>query len=248
MNLKGLNALVTGASRGIGRQIAIQLARSGANVIVNYNKSKKIAEQLCFDLQQKYNIKALAIQADIGNKNDVDRLVSTACSNFNKIDILVNNAGICCDMELCDRTVGCFEKTFQTNLFGVYQLTKILGAKMKENQFGKIVNVSSNNSINGFYPTTIDYDASKSALNSLTKNFAIELAPYVNVNAVAPGWIDTDMNKDVLTPDVAELEAKRILKNRIGTPEDVANLVLFLISKESDYITGQIIAVDGGMF
>lgn len=248
MNLKGLNALITGASRGIGREIAIQLAQNGANVIVNYNKSKHLAEELCRELQEKYGVKALAIQANIGDEKSVDRLVSTIYSAFDKIDILVNNAGICCDMELCDRTVGCFKKTFETNLFGVYQLTKIIGSKMKENKSGKIVNISSNNSINAFYPTTIDYDASKSALNLLTKNFAIEFAPYVNVNAVAPGWIDTDMNKEVLTPDIAELEAKRILKNRIGTPKDVANLVLFLISNESDYITGQIIAVDGGMF
>ncbi len=248
MNLKGLNALVTGASRGIGREIAIQLAQNGANVIINYNKSKHLAENLCQELQEKYGVKTLAIQANIGDEKSVDRLVSTVYSVFDKIDILVNNAGICCDMELCDRTVGCFKKTFETNLFGAYQLTKIIGSKMKENKFGKIVNISSNNSINGFYPTTIDYDASKSALNLLTKNFAIELAPYVNVNAVAPGWIDTDMNKEVLTPDITELEAKRILKNRIGTPKDVANLVLFLISNESDYITGQIIAVDGGMF
>lgn len=248
MNLKGLNALVTGSSRGIGREIAIQLAQNGANVIVNYNKSKQLAEELCRELQEKYAVKALAIQANIGDEKSVDRLVSTVYSAFDKIDILVNNAGFCCDMELFDRTVGCFKNTFDTNLFGVYQLSKVIGSKMKESKFGKIVNISSNNSINGFYPTTIDYDASKSALNSLTKNFAIEFAPYVNVNAVAPGWIDTDMNKEVLTPDIAELEVKRILKNRIGTPNDVANLVLFLISNESDYITGQIIAVDGGMF
>ena len=248
MEFRGLNALITGASRGIGRAIAIELAQNGANIIINYNKSQKKAEELCNELKNKYNVQAYAIQADIGKEEDRERLVATAYSFFNKIDILVNNAGVCYDMEVADRTVNRFIETFNTNLFSVFHLTKVIGEKMKKNQFGKIVNISSNNSINGFYPTTIDYDASKSALNSLTKNFAIELAPFVNVNAVAPGWIDTDMNKDVLTPDIKELESKRILKNRIGTPKDVADLVLFLLSSKADYITGQIIAVDGGMF
>ena len=119
---------------------------------------------------------------------------------------------------------------------------------MVSNKFGKIVNISSNNSINGFFPTTIDYDASKSALNILTKNLAIQFAPYVNVNAIAPGWIDTDMNKDLLTNDIKELESQRILKHRIGEPCDVANLVSFLVSEKSSYINGQIIVIDGGMF
>ncbi len=248
MIFSGLNALVTGASRGIGREIALQLAKNGANVVINYNHSRKEAEDLCVEIAKIYKVKAIAIQGDMGKEQDVELLVETAYSFFDKIDILVNNAGICTDMEVADRTVGQFKKTFDINLFGVYQLTKLVGEKMKKNRFGKIVNVSSNNSINAFYPTTIDYDASKSAINSLTKNFAIELAPFVNVNAVAPGWIDTDMNKGLLTPDIAELESQRILKNRIGTPKDVANLVTFLLSNEADYITGQIIAVDGGMF
>ena len=119
---------------------------------------------------------------------------------------------------------------------------------MYENKYGKIVNISSNNSINGFYPTTIDYDASKSALNSITKNLAIEFSPYLNVNAVAPGWIDTDMNKNVLTEDIKDLEAQRILKKRIGKAKDVANTVSFLVSDKAEYIDGQIIVVDGGMF
>ncbi len=248
MDFVGLNALVTGASRGIGREIAIELAKNGANVVINYNRSKDVAEHLCQDLERQYHVKAFAVQCDMAREEDVERMVATCYSNFDKIDILVNNAGVCYDMEIAERSVEQFKKTFDVNLFGVYQLTKLIGEKMKENRFGKIVNVSSNNSINGFYPTTIDYDASKSALNSLTKNFAIELAPFVNVNAVAPGWIDTDMNREVLTPDIAELEAKRILKNRIGTTKDVANLVIFLLSNKAEYITGQIITIDGGMF
>ena len=241
-------ALVTGASRGIGKQIATQLASEGINVAINYNSSKELAENLARELEKKYDVKCIAVQADVSICDQVDMMIEQVTSEFGKIDYLVNNAGICVDMSVRDRTVGQFAKTFAVNTYSVYHLCKTVGSAMKQNGFGKIVNISSNNSINCFYPTTIDYDASKSAVNSLTRNFAIELAPEVNVNAVAPGWVDTDMNKGVLTDDIKPLEAARVLKKRIGTPQDVANLVSFLLSDKSDYITGQIIAIDGGMF
>ena len=241
-------ALVTGASRGIGKQIATQLASEGVNVAINYNSSKELAENLARELEKKYGIKTLAIQADVSKFEQVDEMIGQIENEFGKIDYLVNNAGICVDMAVRDRTVGQFIKTFEINTYSVYHLCKTVGSAMKRNGFGKIVNVSSNNSLNCFYPTTIDYDASKCAVNSLTRNFAIELAPEVNVNAVAPGWVDTDMNKDVLTDDIKPLEAGRVLKKRIGTTQDVANLVSFLLSDKADYITGQIIAIDGGMF
>jgi 3-oxoacyl-[acyl-carrier protein] reductase len=242
------SALITGASRGIGKQIAIQLASEGINIAINYNSSTELAENLAKELRTKYGVKCLVVQADVSNFEQVDKMIEQILNEFGRIDYLVNNAGICVDMDVQDRTVGQFAKTFQINTFSVYNLCKTIGSVMKKNGFGKIVNVSSNNSLNCFYPTTIDYDASKCAVNSLTRNFAIEFAPEVNVNAVAPGWVDTDMNKDVLTEDIKPLEAGRILKRRIGMPQDVANLVSFLLSDKSDYITGQIIAVDGGMF
>ncbi len=242
------NALITGASRGIGREIAITLAKEGCNVIINYNKSEEKAKELVKLIKEKYKVSAYEFKCDISNEKDVDQLVEFAYSKLDKIDILINNAGICIDKEFSDRTVGDFLKTFSLNTFGAFYLSKRIGQKMYENKYGKIVNISSNNSINGFYPTTIDYDASKSALNSITKNLAIEFSPYVNVNAVAPGWIDTDMNKNVLTEDIKDLEAQRILKKRIGNTKDVANTVSFLVSDKADYIDGQIIVVDGGMF
>ena len=242
------NALITGASRGIGREIAITLAKEGCNVIINYNKSEEKAKELVKLIKEKYKVSAYEFKCDISNEKEVDQLVEFAYSKLDKIDILINNAGICIDKEFSDRTVGDFLKTFSLNTFGAFYLSKRIGQKMYENKYGKIVNISSNNSINGFYPTTIDYDASKSALNSITKNLAIEFSPYVNVNAVAPGWIDTDMNKNVLTEDIKDLEAQRILKKRIGNTKDVANTVSFLVSDKADYIDGQIIVVDGGMF
>lgn len=240
-------ALITGASRGIGRAIAVELASRGCNIVLNYIKSTELAEELAKELQKQYNIKAVAFKADISCQNEVEKLVDFTIKNFNKIDILVNNAGVCYDLELTDRTVGHFEKTFKTNVFGAFYLSKLIGDHMVGNKYGKIVNISSNNSTNCFYPTSIDYDASKAALNNLTKNFAIALSPYVNVNAVAPGWVETEMNKD-LTPDIMELEKERILKKRIGKPEDVAKLVAFLVSDDADYINGEIIIIDGGMF
>ena len=242
------NALITGASRGIGREIAITLAKEGCNVIINYNKSEEKAKELVKLIKEKYKVSAYEFKCDISNEKDADQLVEFAYSKLGKIDILINNAGICIDKEFSDRTVGDFLKTFSLNTFGVFYLSKKIGERMYNDKYGKIVNVSSNNSINGFYPTTIDYDASKAALNSLTKNLAIEFSPYVNVNAVAPGWIDTDMNKNVLTEDIKDLEAQRILKKRIGNAKDVANTVSFLVSDKAEYIDGQIIVVDGGMF
>ena len=242
------NALITGASRGIGREIAITLAKEGCNVIINYNKSEEKAKELVKLIKEKYKVSAYEFKCDISNEKDADQLVEFAYSKLDKLDILINNAGICIDKEFSDRTVGDFLKTFSLNTFGAFYLSKKIGQKMYENKYGKIVNISSNNSINGFYPTTIDYDASKSALNSITKNLAIEFSPYVNVNAVAPGWIDTDMNKNVLTEDIKDLEAQRILKKRIGNAKDVANTVSFLVSDKAEYIDGQIIVVDGGMF
>lgn len=241
-------AIITGASRGIGRAIAMQLASEGFSLILNYNKSTLLANELCKELIKKYNIEAFSFKADVSNEKEVDEMVKFALEKFEKIDVLVNNAGICNDLPFDERTVSCFQKTFETNLFSVFYLSKLVGRIMQKNKYGKIVNISSNNSINGFYPTTIDYDASKSALNSLTKNLSIEFAPFVNVNAVAPGWIDTDMNKGVLTDDIAELECERILKRRIGSPQDVANLVSFLVSDKADYIDGEVIVIDGGMF
>ena len=243
-----LTALITGASRGIGKAVAMELASNGYNLLLNYNKSKEKAENLVEVIKQKYNVEVFSFKADISKQEEIDQLVKFTFSKFDTIDILVNNAAICIDKEFNDRSVEDFKMTFNLNLFGVFYLSKIIGNKMVSNKFGKIVNISSNNSINGFFPTTIDYDASKSALNILTKNLAIQFAPYVNVNAIAPGWIDTDMNKDLLTNDIKELESQRILKHRIGEPCDVANLVSFLVSERSSYINGQIIVIDGGMF
>lgn len=241
-------AIITGASRGIGRAIATTLAMDGYSVLINYNHSKSLAEELAKELANKFKVEAVAFKADISKENEVAEMVSFAIERFKKIDVLINNAGVAYDLAFAERTVGLFKKTFEINLFGAFYISQLVGLHMQNNKFGKIVNISSNNAINCFYPTSIDYDASKAALISLTKNLAIEFSPYINVNAVAPGWIDTDMNKDVLTDDVVELECQRILKHKIGSAQDVANLVSFLVSDKAEYINGEVVVIDGGMF
>ncbi|MBQ3047489.1 MAG: SDR family oxidoreductase [Clostridia bacterium] len=240
-------ALITGASRGIGKAIAIELASKGFNVVINYLNSYEKAKDLAEYITKTFKVSAEIFKADISSEEEIEKLFNFCVEKFKNIDVLINNAGICYDTDLSNRTFGQFANTFKTNVFGVFYLTKLIGEHMVVNKYGKIINISSNNSINCFYPTSIDYDATKSALNSMTKNFAIEFAPYVNVVAVAPGWIETDMNKD-LTPDIMELEKERILKKRIGQPKDVAKLVSFLVSDDADYINGEIIVIDGGMF
>lgn len=245
--MQNRTALVTGGSRGIGKAICLELAQKGYNILINYNNSATEAKNLAEYIKKNFNVHVEIFKADISNEDECLNLYQYALSCFDKIDILINNAGICFDMDFTDRTVGHFVNTFKTNVFAPFYLSKIFGDQMVENRFGKIINISSNNSINSFYPTSIDYDSSKSALNTLTKNLAIQFSPYVNVNAIAPGWIETDMNKN-LDKDVMEFEKKRILKNRIGKPEDVAKLVSFLVSDDAEYINGEIIVIDGGMF
>jgi len=240
-------ALITGAARGIGRAIAVKLASQGCDIAIHYNQSEYLAKKLASELKRKFGVKVNTYQADLKESDNINDLFMAVYEDFKKIDILVNNAGVCYDEDFESRTVGQVLNTFKINAFAPIILSRLVGRLMKENKYGKIVNVSSNNAINCFFPTTIDYDASKAALNNITKNLAIQFAPYVNVNAVAPGWILTDMNED-LTPDVIEYEKQKILKREIGTPEDVANLVGFLCSDDANYIDGEVIVVDGGMF
>ncbi len=174
-------------------------------------------------------------------------MIEEIIKDFSRIDVLINNAGIDISCEYLDKTTDNFIKTLKVNLLGPFIVSKFVGPLMKKQEYGKIVNISSNNATKCYFPTTCDYDASKAGLCVLTKNMAIEFAPNVNVNAVAPGWIDTDMNNEILQDEfVRECECQRILKRRFGKKEDVANLVAFLVSDEAEYINGEIITIDGG--
>lgn len=237
--------LVTGSSRGIGKAIATDFAANGYNVVINYKKEDNEAKNLKEELEQKYNIEALTIKADVSNENEVKNMVEQITNKFGKIDVLVNNAGIAIDKEFEDRTVEDWHMTLDTNLIAPFLVSKYVGNEMLKNKNGKIINISSTNGINAFFPTSVDYDASKAALINLTHNLAIQFAPFINVNCVAPGWVNTDMNKE-LPKELIEEETNKIYKRRFAEPSEIAKIVTFLASDDADFINDEVIKVDGG--
>lgn len=237
--------LVTGGSRGIGKAIVTDFASKGYDVVINYKKADEEAKRLKEELEKLYSIKALTIKADVSNEDEVQNMIKLIIEEFNKIDVLVNNAGIDIDKEFEERTVEDWQLTLNTNLIAPFIVSKYVGSEMLKNKSGKIINISSTNWIDAFFPTSIDYDASKAGLISLTHNLAIQFAPYINVNCVAPGWVNTDMNKD-LPKELIEEETNRIYKKRFAEPNEIAKVVTFLASEDADFINDEIIKVDGG--
>lgn len=238
-------AFITGATRGIGRQIAITLAKEGFDIVINYRKenedlieTKKIVED------QK--VKCFTVQGDVSSFEDSERMVKDIIEEFNHIDILVNNAGITKDMLLMRMKKEDFESVIGVNLVGTFNITKNVIPYMMKNRSGRIINVSSVVGISGNAGQT-NYSASKAGIIGFTKSLAKEVGSRnILVNAVAPGFIETQMT-DVLKEEVKEEISKTIPLKRMGTVEDVANVVKFLASKDSSYITGQVINIDGGM-
>ncbi|MBQ6494667.1 MAG: 3-oxoacyl-ACP reductase FabG [Bacilli bacterium] len=237
--------LITGASRGIGKSTATEFAKNNYNIVINYNNNKEAAEDLKNKLKSKYNIECLAIKADVSNEQEVDNMIEDVINTFGRIDVLVNNAGIAQDTLLEDKTKEMFQKTLNINLIGTFLVSKKVSKYMLKEKKGCIINISSTNGIDTYYPYSIDYDASKAGVISLTKNLAVELAPYIRVNSVAPGWVNTEMNKD-LDKEFINKETKKILLNRFANPEEIAKVIYFLASDSASYINGEIIKVDGG--
>lgn len=237
--------LITGASRGIGRETAILFAKNNYNVVINYLNNKSLANSLKESLEARYNIKVLTIKADISKEEEVQAMVADAIEEFKKIDVLVNNASIAKDNILELKTKEEFASVININLVGTFLVTKEVSKYMKEERDGAIINVSSTNAIDSYYPYSMDYDASKAGVISLTMNFAVELSPYIRVNAVAPGWVNTDMNKEIDINYKKDLEEK-ILLNRFAEPTEVAKVIYFLASDDASYINGEVIKIDGG--
>lgn len=231
--------LVTGASRGLGAAIAGVFLENNDIVYVNYNHSEEKAKELC----QKYP-KAFPIKCDVSNEEEIKDMIEVIKKEQGHLDILVNNAGIAIDTEFQDKTKENFMKTLDTNLIGPFLVCKYARTIMEE---GSIINISSTNGIDTYYVYSLDYDASKAALISLTHNLSLEFAPKIRVNAIAPGWINTEMNQE-LDKDYVEEECKKILLNRFAEPKEIANVVFFLASEEASYINNSIIRVDGGFY
>ena len=245
LNLNGRLALVTGGSRGIGREISLLLAQAGAEVIVNYRQSKDKAESLLEEITGQGG-KAELFQADVSNPEDIQRLFEHIRRKFNRLDILVNNAGIIKDNLLLSTELSDWDKVFNLNLRGAFLCTRYAAEMMLPNHSGKIINISSTGAIKGGRGQT-NYAASKGGLVAFTRACAVELSGKgIQVNAVLPGMIVTGMSNRVRKRAGEEIMDK-IPCGRFGEPKEVAYLVLFLASDLSDYITGQAIPVDGGL-
>ena len=236
---------VTGASRGIGKEVALKFAENGYNVVINYVSSKTNVEELKAEFESK-GAKTLIMQADVTDKEAIETLVKTAIEEFGSIDVLVNNAGITKDNLLMRMTEEEFDKVIDVNLKGTYMTTKAVTKYMMKKRKGSIINLSSVVGVAG-NAGQCNYSASKAGIIGFTKSVAKELASRnIRSNAVAPGFIETDMTA-VLSDEVKESIHNQIPLKRMGTAKEVANLIYFLGTEESSYITGQVINVDGGM-
>lgn len=234
--------LVTGASRGLGREIAKLFAQNNYNVVINYNNSLKEAECLKEELEHLYHVKTLLVKCNIANEEEVKNMIAKIKSEFSTIDVLVNNAGIALDNSLEEKTSLEFQSVLNTNVIGTFLVTKYSLEILKK---GAIINIASTDGIDTGYIEGIDYNASKAGVISLTHDFASVCSPDIRVNCVSPGWINTDMTSN-LNPEFRKAETQKILLNRFAEPKEVAEVVLFLASSKASYINNTVIRVDGG--
>lgn len=239
--------LVTGSAKGIGAAIILELAQAGYDCVINYNTSKD--EALALEQKIKcYNVRTLVVKCDVSNSCDVDMMFNLIEKKLGGVDILINNAAVDLPNIFNNKNVEDFRRTLDINLIGPFLTAKRCKKHMLDNKWGRIINISSTNGMNTYYPMGLEYDASKAALNSLTHNLAIEFAPYVTVNAIAPGLIGTENEIKDYDEEFMQMELDKILLRRIGEPSEVAKLVKFLISDDAGYINNSIIRIDGGQY
>ena len=244
--MNGKVALVTGASRGIGRAVAMELAKNGVNLIINYSGSEEAAKEVLKEVT-KLGIQAYIYKANVGNYNECAAMVEFAIEKFSKIDILVNNAGITKDMLLMRMSEEQFDDVININLKGTFNCMQLVSKYMIKAKSGRIINMAS---VSGRLGNAgqVNYAASKAGVEGMTKAAAREMAARgITVNAIAPGFVKTDMT-DVLSDKVKENIIESIPMKTFGMPEDIAKTVVFLAGEGARYITGQTISVDGGMY
>ena len=198
--------LVTGSNRGIGRSTIIEFAKAGLDVVINYCHHKEEAYELKEYVENNYNVRCLVVKCDVSKEDEVIEMINEIVDYFGSLDILVNNASVCKDSLLMDKDVESFRRILDVNLIGTYLCSKYAAKVMLGNGSGSIINVSSTNALDTYYPESCDYDASKAGVISLTHNLAREFSPYIRVNCVCPGWVNTDMNKELSVEQVHEEE------------------------------------------
>lgn len=243
--LKGKCAVITGASRGIGKCIAKKFAKEGANVVINYRNNEEEALKVKQELED-LGSQVLVVKADVSELEQAENLIKEAKKEFGRVDILVNNAGITKDNLIIRMKEEDFDSVIKTNLKGAFNCLKAVTPIMLKQKYGKIVNMASVVGVVG-NPGQVNYCASKAGLIGMTKSLAKEIGSRnITINAIAPGFIDTDMTK-ILSDDQKKKILSQIPLNKFGNVEDIANVALFLGSENSNYITGQVIHVDGGM-
>ena len=248
MLLEGKNALVTGGSQGIGAAASLELAREGANVCLTYRKHDAEAKKYADEIREMGR-KALAIKCDISSFSEAENVVKTAIDEFGGLDILVNNAGMNWDGVSWKMSEEQWDRVIEVNLKGYFNFTRQVAPIFKDQKYGKIINITSINGLRGKFGQS-NYSASKAGIIGFTKAVAKELGAFnVNVNAVAPGLIETTMLKESDSRDkIIDMAMNEIVLKRVGQPEDLANVVVFLASEKARHVTGEIIKVDGGQY
>lgn len=237
--------LVTGGSRGIGLAISKKFAMNNYDVVINYNSDIDSANKAKIVLEE-IGAKVLIIKADVSKEDEVKNMIDETIKYFGKINCVVNNAGICRDKELLTKDTKDFLDVLGVNLIGTFLVSKYSFEHLKKQENASIINISSTNGIDTIYPESIEYDASKAGVISMTRNMARDFAPYIRVNSIAPGWTDTDMNRDI-SPIYKKSEEEKILLGRFGASDEIANVVYFVASPEASYINSTVIRVDGGL-
>lgn len=240
-------ALITGGAKGIGKAIAIELAKNNYDVVINYLTSEIEANELKNTLTS-FGVNVLTYKCDVSIEKQVDEMITYVEKNLGGVDVLINNAAIDLSNMWHEKNSDQFRKTLDVNVVGAYNVARRVYKHMLDMKWGRIVNISSTNGINTYYPMCIEYDASKAALISLTHDLALQFAPYVNVNAIAPGFIGTESELEGYDEEFLKEEQQKILAGRYGKPEEVAHLVKFLVSDEADYINNSVIRIDGGQY
>lgn len=237
--------LVTGSSSGLGKSIIEKYASNGYNTIITYLTHENEALKFNEYIKNKCKVKSICVKLDISKEDDIQNLYKLILNDFGKIDVLVNNASICNDTLFEDKTKDNFMKIIEVNLVGTFLMSKTFGKLMYNNKNGSIINISSNNGIDSYYSESLDYDASKAGVINLSHNLANVFSPYVRVNTICPGWVETPMNEN-MSEEFKNKEINKILLKRFASPEEISNLVYFLSSDEASYINDSVIKIDGG--